>query len=199
MASVVVIGGFFSMLVDYAAPAPVNSLDWSDFPLHKGEWRGFVESVSPEAIALLDPEQLFSARYFNKEQVPVSLFFDHFSGVRGGPHSPLNCMPASGWTIQRSEPREIAFDGRTFTAKRLFLTTHEQGYIMDFWYVTAVGETANDYALKLYEALTSLLFKQRQLTFVRVMAPDSPAGRDAIDQFEADFLSEIYGRLPMTD
>jgi len=72
-----------------------------------------------------------------------------------------------------------------------------QTYVMDFWYITPLGETANDYQLKLYQMFGALLFQPRHLTFVRFVARDTDQNRAALDRFEGAFVEDIYARVPV--
>ena len=124
-------------------------------------------------------------------------FWAVFPIPAGGPHSPLNCLPASGWMLEGSEPHSVDISGRTLNIKRLHLRYRQTPYVMDFWYVTPWGETSSDYQLKLFEMMTSLTLSPRHLTFVRFVAADTPEGLAALENFEKTFLDEIYRRLPV--
>jgi len=195
--AVIVLSGLSGWAIKYRSPEALESRGWGDFPLVKDNWRGQEESVIQGVIDLLKPDHLFNANYTDELGNRINLFLGSFSDPRGGPHSPMNCLPASGWVVEGSTPRMITLGERIITAKRLVLTYQQMPYVMDFWYITPSGETANDYCLKFNEMLTSLTLRPRHLTFVRFMAKDTPERRDALDRFERAFLSEIYSRLPV--
>ena len=67
---------------------------------------------------------------------------------------------------------------------------------MDFWYVTRRGETANDYQFKLYTMISSLTLQPTDVAFIRFAAYDTPAGLQALDDFEQTFVPLIYSYLP---
>jgi len=128
----------------------------------------------------------------------VRLFFDYFSPDRGygGPHSPRNCLPGSGWIIQGNNTHNIELDETILSANRLNLRYKDNRYIMDFFYVTHHGETGNDYLFKIYEILSSLTFKPKDIAFIRFECLDTPEHEKALLEFQKIFIKEIYKELP---
>ena len=196
IAVVIIVTAIISWVVKYRQPTLGDSADWSTFPLDNGEWVGETDAVSQGVINLLQPSGIFNANYFDSDGIQVNLFLGNWSDARGGPHSPLNCVPGSGWLVEESFNHSVQHGKREIPARRLQLQYKQNSYLMDFWYITPYGETSNDYQLKLYEMLTSLTLQPRHLTFVRFVARDSEAGRAALDRFEQTFTNEIYQRLP---
>jgi EpsI family protein len=197
IAAIVTLTGLAGWVIKYRAPEALVGAGWKDFPLVKDDWIGKEDIVAQGVIDLLKPDHIFNANYTDDDGRRVNLLLGSFSDPRGGPHSPLNCLPASGWIVEGSTPREIETAGRTIPAKRLLLRYKQLGHVMDFWYVTPWGETSNDYRLKFNEMLTSLTLRPRHLTFVRFVAKDNAESLAALDQFEKTFLGEIYSRLPV--
>ena len=194
---IIALSGLAGWGIKYRAPEALVAAGWSDFPLVKDDWTGKEDIVTQGVIDLLKPDHIFNANYTDDNGNRVNLFLGSFSDPRGGPHSPLNCLPASGWVVEGSAPRSIDQGKHTLPARRLLLSYRQVEYAMDFWYVTPWGETSNDYRLKFNEMLTSLTLRPRHLTFVRFVAKDTPEGLAALDRFEKTFLPEIYSRLPV--
>jgi hypothetical protein len=94
------------------------------------------------------------------------------------------------------EPREININGRIIKANRFHLRLGETKQVMDFWYITRHGETANDYKFKIYTMLSSLTLQPTDVAFIRFVAYDTPSGKQALDDFEQTFVPVIYGYLP---
>ena len=181
IAAVITVAGLAGWVIKYQTPTALQSAGWSDFPPPKDGWTGAEEVVAPEVIDLLKPDHIIDANYVDLDGNRINLFLGSFSDPRGGPHSPLNCLPASGWMVEGSEPHSVDISGRTLNIKRLHLRYRQTPYVMDFWYVTPWGETSSDYQLKLFEMMTSLTLSPRHLTFVRFVAADTPDGRAALE------------------
>ncbi len=187
-----------ALVIKYYRPSSLGDVNFENFPLTIGQWQGQREVVSQPVLDLLNPVDIFSATYTNPDGVEVHLLFDFFSSEAtfGGPHSPRNCLPGAGWVIQESENNNISVDGRNIPAGRFALQFGVTKRVMDFWYVTNFGETANDYTFKLHLLLSSLAFKPRDVAFVRFIANDDPATQEALEQFQQLAVEEIYKHLP---
>ena len=143
---------------------------------------------------MLNPTVIFSATYTNQKGSAVHLFFDYFAQQKslGGPHSPRNCMPGSGWIIQNEEEREIQINGRKVKIGRFDLRLGESKKVMDFWYMTRFGETANDYVFKLYTMISSLAFRPNDIVFIRILSDGDEESLLDLNEFEELFVEEIY-------
>lgn len=182
-------------------PASAGAGDFEQFPRTIGDWYGQEQIIPEPVLEVLNPEAIYAAQYVNAEGREVHLLFDFFSSdaKRGGPHSPRNCLPGSGWIIKNVTRRTVPLGDRVIEAGRFELSWQNQPFVMDFWYVTHWGETANDYAFKLHEMLTSLTFRPRDIGFVRFIAPGDPDGLAALEEFQQQAVPEIYRLFPFGD
>ena len=195
---VIVLAFAMTMLIKFYRPDTAGNVDLDKFPLTIGDWHGTKEVVDPQILELLNPQSIISATYVNSEGISVHLLFDFFSSEAtfGGPHSPRNCLPGSGWVITETLSHNIERANSVVPAGRFQLQFNKAKQVMDFWYITHYGETANDYMFKLYELLSALTFKPRDIAFVRFVASDDPKSLKALDEFQSLVLKEIYEHLP---
>lgn len=198
MLSLLVVTLAFCQAIRQFRPAPTATVDFSTFPMQLDDWIGRRDEVPDYVIDLLQPEQIFSATYTNSDGIRVQLFFDYFTseGSSAGPHSPRNCLPGAGWQITSVEDNEIILSDRIVPAGRFELRMEKTGKVMDFWYITQHGETANDYVFKFYSMLSSLTFRSGDVGFVRLLADRTPEGLAALEEFEQLFVSHVYRHLP---
>lgn len=184
----------------YYRPPSAADVSFDDFPLALGEWTGVRRDIPPAVIELLNPKAIFSAAYTNSEGVQVDLLFDFFSSESsiGGPHSPRNCLPGQGWIILETVENRVEINDRTIPANRFELRHGDTRQVMDFWYVTNYGETANDYVFKLYQVLSSLTLKPKEVAFVSFTTNRQAKSLAALEQFEKLATKEIYSYLPFT-
>lgn len=185
-------------VIQYYQPDSEAVVSFADMPLTIANWVGQREEIPQYVTDLLRPKDIFSASYVNGRGQSVHLLFDFFisDGSFGGPHSPRNCLPGSGWQIIKVEERSISINGMTIPAGRFRIRLNERQQVMDFWYVTSYGATASDYVFKLYSMLGSLSLKPREVAFIRFTAPGDPKSVEALDEFEKLIIPEIYSRLP---
>lgn len=191
----------FTTAIEQYRPASRAQVSFDDFPMELGKWRGERETVDDETIALLNPKDIFSAWYSNGEGVSVHLFFDYFSSDAGfgGPHSPRNCLPGSGWTIEWSDDRTIEIGGTPVESGRFNLRYQETREVMDFWYVTSYGATGNDYLFKFYQMLSSLTFRPKDVGFIRFVTNQDEQSLKAMSEFQQLVTPEIYRRMQFGD
>ena len=186
-----------TVIKHYRSPVRLDNI-LINMPLAKGDWSGRIEPMDPAMQQLLSPDRLFSASFKNSAGNNVQLFVDYYSpdNLSGTIHSPRNCLPGSGWIIAGAAPRSFSFNGHIIHASRFNLNLGGSRQVMDFWYVTRQGETANDYVLKFNTMLSSLMLRPTDKAFIRFVAADDPQSLAALERFESLFISEIYHRLP---
>ena len=196
LSALVVTFVFVQVLINFRPSSELSS-NLESFPLEIDDWVGVRESIPDFVMTQLNPKDIFAADYVNSRGNQVNLFVDYFSGDDGGgPHSPRNCMPGSGWVILDSSEREITVGERTITAVRFDLAIGDTRKVMDFWYVTSYGETSNDYMFKFYLMLSSLALQATDVAFVRFFADGDPSSLAALDRFQQSVVSKIYERIP---
>jgi EpsI family protein len=186
-----------TVLKYYRAPVGRKVLV-EQLPLAANGWVGQSDNVSVDIRELLSPDNLFSATYSNQSGRRVQLFIDYFSpeNTTGAIHSPRNCLPGSGWVIDDSKPHPIEAAGRNIKAHRMRLSMGQSRAVMDYWYITRYGETANDYMLKLNTMISSLTLRPTDKAFIRFVASDDPQSIAALEEFEHLFIGDIYTHLP---
>ena len=187
----------FGFAIKRFQPEVSNIVNIDEFPLEKDGWIGSRDNLIPEFIEMLNPSVIFSATYTNREGATAHLFFDYFTGQSnpGGPHSPRNCVPGSGWAILNETEREITVNDRVIKIGRFDISRGESKMVMDFWYITRYGETSNDYMFKFYSMISSLTFRSNDIAFVRIICDSDEESLRYLDEFESIFAQEIYRHL----
>lgn len=188
----------FSGALSCFRPSAGRHVDIDQFPLTKGDWTARTLPIEKGVIAMLEPDAIFNALYANSSGDKVDLFFSYFAGsnARSGVHSPRNCMPGAGWTIEKTEPHDIKFGSAVIPASRMFVRYEGDTRVVDYWYITRHGETSNDYSRKLYMMLGALSFQPADVAFIRFIGANNPAGIAQLESFESEFVDEIYKLLP---
>jgi len=197
MLGIVIATCAFGLLITNYQPAVSENARLDSFPLEFDGWVGVQETIPTYVINQLNPSGIFAANYANSDGARINLLIDYFSGNDpGGPHSPRNCMPGSGWVFVSESERLINLGDHTITTVRFIMQLGESKRIMDFWYVTKYGETANDYTFKFYKMLSSLTLQPTDVAFIRFFAAADSISLASLDHFEQASLPLIYERLP---
>lgn len=190
----------FSAALHYGRPSTEHRIDISQFPLAKGGWSAQTLPIEKGVIAMLSPDAIFNALYVNSGGGRVDLFFSYFAGDNAqiGVHSPRNCMPGAGWTIERTEKHDIAFGAGVIPASRMYVRYEAATRVVDYWYITRQGETSSDYSLKLLTMLGALSFQPADVAFIRFISADDPTSLAQLEAFETEFMGDIYRLLPFS-
>ena len=105
----------------YLGEAHVERKDLKDFPQAVGGWQktGNDQTLDNETLKVLKASD-YLLRDFRKPNGPVTnLYVGYYASQRSGAtyHSPLNCLPGSGWMLSEPGKATISLpDGSSFTA-----------------------------------------------------------------------------------
>ncbi|MCC6347519.1 MAG: EpsI family protein [Nitrospirales bacterium] len=173
-----------------------------EFPLKRQGWTAVSHSLfSEEVLKVLRPTDYLAREYAGQDGSRVSLYIGYHDGGRGGGgiHSPRHCLPGSGW--YRLEERELVLEagGKSL---RVVSAVYQKGEGKErflYWYQVKGRSITDEYALKGWEVLNSLLYRRRDSAFVRVSLPFDADGERALSaalRFVRDFHPVIDEFLP---
>src|SRR4029078_8383531 len=80
-------------------PAPART-SFDRFPMQLNEWRGVQQPpFEPRVLAVLGVDDYLTRAYYAPDRAEVGLYIGYYGSQRQGDtmHSPLNCLPGSGW------------------------------------------------------------------------------------------------------
>ena len=157
----------------YLGEARVERKDLSDFPQTIGAWQqtGVDEILDDETLKVLRASD-YLLRNFRKPDGQVANFYvGYYESQRTGAtyHSPLNCLPGSGWSL--SEPGKATIplpDGTSFVANKYIIENGEYKSLMLYWYQGRGRNVASEYWGKVYTVLDSVRMRRSDGAMVRV-------------------------------
>jgi EpsI family protein len=120
------------------------------------------------------------------------VFVGYFGQQRIGSqvHSPLNCLPGSGWNVL--DATQIAVPGLRFKVRRVLAERAGEYGQVYYWFVTPARVTCSEFTLKLELLKSGLLMGRKDAFFVRV----SVSGKGEQDSGELyDFLVRLNRAL----
>src|SRR5438445_7852428 len=141
----------------------------------------------------------FILRYCRADDGRVANFYvGYYASQRDGAtyHSPLNCLPGSGWIM--SDPARITITpkGRVpFLANRYLIQNGDHQALLVYWYQGRGRAVASEYWGKIYTVLDSVRLRRSDGAMVRVTIPvgqSETAARDAA----ADLAAKASAVLP---
>jgi EpsI family protein len=138
-----------------------------------GRWRFAGDVViDDDSLRVLNADDYVS-RSYESPAGTADLFIAYYGSQRQGEtmHSPLNCLPATGW--EPLSAREISVDAppSVVAANRLVIQKGLDRQLVIYWYQSHGRTIASEYASKAYLVLDSIRLHRSDAALVRIVAP----------------------------
>ena len=169
-----------------------------EFPVRNHEWVMASQSVfSEEVLGILNPTDYLSRYYVHPQGGGVSLYIGYHNA--GGVHSPRHCLPGGGWHKVAEREMDMTVKGKTLHFVRAVYRKDGESELFLYWYRVKGKTLSDEYVLKAYEILNSLLYRRRDLAFIRISLPvagDEKRAFSVAERFIRDFYPVIEEFLP---
>ena len=180
---------------------PTNK-PFAEFPVSYKGWHMVEESFfSTDVLKVLKPTDYLYRKYESGDGSIVYLYIGYHGGGKtsGEVHSPKNCLPGGGW--YRAAEQEVPFDTgqRRIAVVKAVYQREDQKDLFLYWYQVKGRALSDEYLLKTFEIVNSILYRRRDAAFIRVSVPvaDNPeAAFQAGMKFLGDFYPVIKEFLP---
>jgi EpsI family protein len=160
----------------YLGEAHVERKELKSFPEQIGDWRkiGADEVLDAPTLQVLRASDYLLRNFRRPDGQTANFYVGYYASQRDGAsyHSPLNCLPGSGWTL--TEPGEVSLpgpDGRSFTANKYVIQNGSQRNLMVYWYQGRGRAIASEYWGKVYTVLDSVTMRRSDGAMIRVTVP----------------------------
>lgn len=179
--AVLLLAGITVNVWNRAGEASVSRLPLRQFPAQLGNWRQMGDDLrfDSETERVLRADDYLSRNFISDDWV-ASFYAGYYASQRTGAtyHSPLNCLPGSGWVM--SDGRRITISpsngAAAFEANRYIVQNGTTRALMLYWYQGRGRVEASEYWAKIYTVLDSVRRRRSDGAMVRIMVPltDSP-------------------------
>jgi EpsI family protein len=183
--AVILVAGILVNAWAYLGEAHVERKQLKDFPREVGGWQqiGSDQVLDNETLKVLRASDYLLRNYRSANGRVANFYVGYYATQRDGAtyHSPLNCLPGSGWIM--SDPAQVTItlpDGRAFTANRYLIQNGDQKDLLVYWYQGRGRAVASEYWGKVYTVLDSVRLRRSDGAMVRVTIP--------VDRSEASSL-----------
>ena len=177
----------------YLGEAKVDRKPLKGFPTQVGNWRqiGSDQVIDAATMQVLKASDYLLRDYSRPDGKTANFYVGYYSTQREGSsyHSPLNCLPGSGWTL--SEPGQVILslpDGSTFAANKYVIQNGSYKSLMIYWYQGRGRAVASEYWGKVYTVIDSVRLRRSDGALVRVTVPLGGSEADAL-QAAADLAT----------
>lgn len=160
----------------YLGEAHVDRKELKNFPEQIGEWRqGRPDHILDDAtLTVLRASDYLWRDYLRADGQIANFYVGYYASQREGAsyHSPLNCLPGSGWTLSQPGKAMIPLpDGSSFAANKYVIENGDDRSLMIYWYQGRGRTVASEYWGKIYTVIDSVRLRRSDGALVRVTVP----------------------------
>lgn len=178
-------GGTVVNAWNFLGEKPVERKELSAFPKQVGLWEqtGGDEKFDNETMAVLRASDYLLRNYRSPDGRMMNFYVGYYASQRDGAtyHSPLNCLPGSGWTMKEPGKITISPEGREpFVANRYLIQNGDHKELLVYWYQGRGRATASEYWGKVYTVIDSVRLRRSDAAMVRITTPVQGSDAEAL-------------------
>ena len=186
----ILLGGVLVNGWAYFGEARIDRKPLKDFPEQLGDWQKSRpdQTIDEGTKQVLRATDYLLRDYRRSDGQIANFYVGYYATQRNGAsyHSPLNCLPGSGWTL--SSPGIVIIslaDGSSFAANKYVIKNGDYDGLMIYWYQGRGRALASEYWGKVYTVIDSVRMRRSDGALVRVTVPlgdsEAPALESAKD------------------
>jgi EpsI family protein len=183
----------------YLGEANVNRKQLKDFPAQLGNWEknNADQTIDEPTMKVLRASDYLLRNYRRPDGQIANFYVGYYATQRDGAsyHSPLNCLPGSGWTL--SSPGSVTIsrpDGTSFVANKYVIQNGNSRNVMIYWYQGRGRAVASEYWGKVYTVIDSVVRRRSDGALVRVTVPLSGSEEAALESAK-DLSAKAAGAM----
>lgn len=185
-------------------PTPLR-VSFTRFPQTLDGWSGrTLPDFAPDVLAQLRVNEYVNRMYKAPDGASVGVYIGYYATQRQGAtmHSPLNCLPGSGWMPVSQQRRDLevneAGGARQIRVNRFVIEKGIDRQLVLYWYQSQGRVVASEYWGKIYTVTDALRTRRTDAAMIRVIAPI--VGKAAADEARAEaqavaFVQSMFPHL----
>ena len=164
-------------------------------PLKFDGWTGRNAPPLDADVARVLAADQYVHRYYIRDATPVETDMAYYARPQAGAamHSPLNCLPGNGWEIIESRTVTVAAGHAPVDIRRLVIAQNGYRVAMNYWFQNRGVIVGNEYRQRFQFVANGLQGRPTDAALVRVMAKDTPAGHQALEDFTRRLATMLGG------
>ncbi|MEP6706614.1 MAG: exosortase C-terminal domain/associated protein EpsI [Pyrinomonadaceae bacterium] len=184
--AMLLLGGVIINVWERTGEAHVERRPLAGFPARLGNWQqaGSDQRFDAETESVLRADDYLSRSFVLPDGRTGFFYIGYYATQRNGAsyHSPLNCLPGSGWTM--TDPATIkitpASGGPAFAANRYIIKNGDTRQVLIYWYQGRGRVVASEYWGKIYTVIDSVRRRRSDGAMVRVTVPIGRSESEAL-------------------
>lgn len=198
--ALLLVGGVVVNAWQYVGEKRVVRKELRDFPKQVGSWQqaGGEHRFDDATLAVLGASDYIMRDYRTPSGQMANFYVGYYVTQTDGVtyHSPLNCMPGSGWVMSQPGLVTISPTGRpAFEANRYLVENSGNKQLLVYWYQGRGRTVASEYWGKFYTVLDSVRMRRSDGAMVRVIVPIRDSEAAAIES-AAELAANVSTALP---
>lgn len=171
-----VAGGAVVNAWHFLGEAKVERKELRGFPKKIGPWEqtGGDEQFDNQTMAVLRASDYLLRNYRGSDGRVMNFYVGYYASQRDGAtyHSPLNCLPGSGWVLKQPGEITIRPEGRSpFVANRYIIQNGDHKELLVYWYQGRGRSMASEYWGKVFTVIDSVRLRRSDGAMVRITTP----------------------------
>src|SRR5215213_9228424 len=199
--ALLLLGGVVINVWEWIGEAKVTRRALHEMPTEVGSWHqvGADQRFDAQTESVLRADDYLSRSYALPDGRTASFYVGYYATQRTGAtyHSPLNCLPGSGWEMNEAERVTIqpANGDAAFEANRYIVQNGDDRQLLIYWYQGRGRKVASEYWGKIYTVVDSVRLRRSDGSMVRVMMPVGQS-EEATLKAAIDLAAQITPALP---
>ena len=142
------------------------------FPASIGAWQGHDSPLDQEVVKVAAVDDYLN-RYYRSNAGELGLYVGYYQSQRQGEslHSPLFCLPGSGWQPLDTSEVALAAAEASNPVKKLVIERGADRLLVLYWYQTLKRITGSEVARKFFLVTDALGSGRTDVALVRIIAP----------------------------
>ena len=170
------VGGVVVNAWQYLGEVRIERKELKDFPRDIGTWqqKGVDQKFDDATISVLRASDYLMRDYQRLGGVVGNFYVGYYASQRDGAtyHSPLNCLPGSGWVMSNPGRVTVTPEGQApFEANRFIIQNGGNKQLLVYWYQGRGRKTPSEYWGKIYTVIDSVKMRRSDGAMVRVIVP----------------------------
>lgn len=143
-----------------------------DVPYTIAEWEGEDAPPDAEADAATAADRILN-RWYESSGSGAGLYIAYYAQQRPGVsiHSPLHCLPGTGWEVVSNAVANVGLHGSTGTVRRLVAQKQSDRMLILYWYAVNGQIIASELHSRLQLLHNRVRFGRNDAALVRIAVP----------------------------
>jgi EpsI family protein len=168
----------------------------ADLPRSLGPWQSQRDGViEPEILEVLKADDVLSRDYATAGGRQANLYIAAFRSQRNGkaPHSPKNCLPASGWSPVVEDQTSIEVNLAAPIVVNRYIVAHgDQRSLVLYWYQSRGRVVADEYKAKFWVVADAMRYNRTDTAIVRVIVDIRDRDNATAERTGVGFVKAFY-------